>query len=102
MLAAELRLLLLRPLISEKVCPKHKLEVFLSNPLVPIDNNPTEAAIRPFDIGRSNWIFADTLKGADASTNLYSLVESARSMVYSHTPTTNPKTINTKAIKTPE
>lgn len=44
----------------------------------PIDNNPAENAIRPFVIGRKNWLFADTVKGATASANLYSLIETAK------------------------
>jgi hypothetical protein len=32
-----------------------------------IDNNATERAIRPFVIGRNNWLFSDTVKGAKAS-----------------------------------
>jgi len=44
----------------------------------PIDNNPAENAIRPFVIGRKNWLFSATPKGADASANLYSLIETAK------------------------
>jgi len=55
-----------------------KMQVFLSNPLVPIDNNRTERCIRPFVIGRGNWMFAQTPKGAHASATLYSLIESAK------------------------
>jgi hypothetical protein len=43
-----------------------------------IDNNATERAIRPFVIGRRNWLFADTPAGATASANLYSLIETAK------------------------
>ncbi len=45
---------------------------------LPIDNNRAERAIRPFVIGRKNWLFSDTPKGATASAQLYSLVETAR------------------------
>lgn len=55
-----------------------KLLLFLSNPLVPIDNNACERAQRPFVIGRKAWLFSATPKGAEASANLYSLVESAK------------------------
>lgn len=55
-----------------------KMLVFLENPLVPIDNNPTERSIRPFVVGRKNWLFAATPKGAHASATLYSLIESAK------------------------
>jgi transposase len=45
---------------------------------LPIDNNRAERAIRPFVIGRKNWLFSDTPKGATASAQLYSLVETAK------------------------
>ena len=43
-----------------------------------IDNNLVENAIRPFAVGRKNWLFSDTQQGAVASANLYTLVETAR------------------------
>lgn len=43
-----------------------------------IDNNPVERAIRPFVTGRKNWLFADTVKGAQASAALYSLIGTAK------------------------
>ncbi len=43
-----------------------------------IDNNAVERAIRPFVTGRKNWLFSDTVKGAKASANLYSLIETAK------------------------
>ncbi len=55
-----------------------KLTYFTKNGLVAVDNNFMEAHIRPFVIGRNAWMFCDTPKGADASANLYSLVESAK------------------------
>ena len=45
---------------------------------LPIDNNRCENAIRPFVIGRKNWLFSDTPAGADASAVIYSLVQSAK------------------------
>ena len=42
------------------------------------DNNLAENAIRPFVIGRKNWLFSDTEKGAKASATLYSLIETAK------------------------
>lgn len=44
----------------------------------PIDNNPAENAIRPFVVGRKNWLFSATPRGAEASANLYSLIETAK------------------------
>ena len=55
-----------------------KLSVFLTEPIVPLDNNRCENAIRPFVVGRRNWLFSDTTAGAIASARLYSLVETAR------------------------
>jgi hypothetical protein len=45
---------------------------------LPIDNNRAENAIRPFVIGRKNWVFSDTPKGAIASAQIYSLIETAK------------------------
>ena len=43
-----------------------------------IDNNFIERHIRPFAIGRKNWMFSVSPEGAVASANLYSLVETAK------------------------
>lgn len=43
-----------------------------------ISNNPAENAIRPFTVGRKNWLFSDTPKGAKASAAVYSIVETAK------------------------
>jgi transposase len=45
---------------------------------VPLDTNAVENAIRPFVVGRKNWLFADTVRGAEASANLYSLIQTAK------------------------
>ena len=44
----------------------------------PLDNNRAENAIRPFVIGRKNWLFSNSQAGARASANLYSLIETAK------------------------
>lgn len=44
----------------------------------PIDNNAAENAIRPFVIGRKNWLFSASQKGAVSSANLYSVIETAK------------------------
>lgn len=44
----------------------------------PIDNNAAERVIRPFAIGRKNWMFSKSQAGAKASANLYSLIETAK------------------------
>lgn len=51
---------------------------FLDNGTWPLDSNPVENASRPFVVGRRSWLFADTIGGANASANLYSLIETAR------------------------
>ncbi len=41
-------------------------------------NNLSENSIRPFTVGRRNWLFSDTPKGADASAIVYTMVEMAK------------------------
>jgi hypothetical protein len=55
-----------------------KLIRFLEDARYPLDNNAAENALRPFVVGRKNWLFADSVKGAQASANLYSLIETAK------------------------
>jgi len=54
------------------------LQRYLEDGRLSIDNNSAERAIKPFVIGRKNWLFADTPKGAHASAALYSLIETAK------------------------
>ncbi|MBP6218955.1 MAG: transposase [Oligoflexales bacterium] len=56
-----------------------KLILFLEDPILRLDTNPVEGIIRPFVVGRNNWMFADSIKGAEASAALYSLAVMARS-----------------------
>jgi len=51
---------------------------YLDDGRYPIDNNAIENAIRPFALGRKNWLFSRTQAGARASANLYSLIETAK------------------------
>jgi transposase len=60
----------------EKQWPK--LIRYLEDGRLRIDTNLVENAIRPFVVGRKNWLFADTVRGAEASANLYSLIETAK------------------------
>lgn len=55
-----------------------KLIRYLDDGRLEIDNNGAENAIRPFVIGRNNWLFSASVKGVKASANLYSLVETAK------------------------
>jgi transposase len=45
---------------------------------LPLDTNAVENTIRPFVVGRKNWLFSDSVRGADASANLYSLIQTAK------------------------
>jgi len=55
-----------------------KLTAYLQDGRLEIDNNGAENAIRPFVIGRKNWLFSTSVKGVEASANLYSLIETAK------------------------
>ena len=57
---------------------KTYLNEFLHHGEVDISNNIAENAIRPFVVGRKNWLFCDTPKGAEASAVVYTLVETAK------------------------
>lgn len=54
------------------------LRPFLSDGSVPMDNNAAERAIRPFCIGKKNWVMCDTIHGAENSAIIYSLTETAK------------------------
>jgi hypothetical protein len=43
-----------------------------------IDNNRAERSIKPFVIGRKNWLFSNTSKGAQASAIIYSIIETSK------------------------
>lgn len=55
-----------------------KLIRFLEDGRLEIDNNRAERSIKPFVIGRKNWLFANTPKGARTSAIIYSIVETAK------------------------
>ncbi len=55
-----------------------KLVRYIDHGNLNIDNNRAERAIKPFVIGRKNWMFANTENGAKASATLYSLIETAK------------------------
>lgn len=55
-----------------------QLMVFLEDGRLEIDNNRGERSIKPFVIGRKNWLFSNTVKGANASAIIYSIVETAK------------------------
>jgi transposase len=55
-----------------------KLIAYLESPHLTPDNNASENAIRPFVLGRKNWLFNKSPKGADSSCAMYSLIETAK------------------------
>jgi transposase len=55
-----------------------KLTVFLEDGRLELDNNRSERSIKPFVIGRKNWLFASAARGANASATIYSIVETAK------------------------
>jgi transposase len=55
-----------------------RLIKYIDSGLLTPDNNLAENAIRPFVVGRKNWLFSGNPEGAQASANLYSLIETAK------------------------
>jgi transposase len=54
------------------------LERYLLDGRLEIDNNRAERSIKPFVIGRKNWLFSNTPKGAKSSAIIYSVIETAK------------------------
>ena len=50
----------------------------LEDGLVPMTNSLDERTIRPFTVGRKNWLFSTSTKGAEASAAVFSLIETAK------------------------
>jgi len=55
-----------------------KVKNYLLDSRLNIDNNSAERSIKPFVIGRKNWLFSNTAKGAKSSAMIYSIVETAK------------------------
>ena len=55
-----------------------KLIIYLQDGRLRPDNNLVENAIRPFVLGRKNWLFAGSPDGAEASATFFSLIETAK------------------------
>lgn len=69
---------LLGSAISYALNQWHRLETYLGLGHLRIDNNLVENAIRPFALGRKNWLFSNSPQGAKASAAMYSLIETAK------------------------
>lgn len=54
------------------------LENALDDGRFPLENNRAENSLRPFCLGRKNWLFSDTPDGAHASAGIYSIVTTAK------------------------
>ena len=61
---------------AHKLLPS--MRIFLEYGALEIDNNASERAIKPFVIGRKNWLFSNTSKGAKASALIYSIIETSK------------------------
>ncbi len=57
---------------------KDEFMTYLEDGRCSFSNNLSENSIRPFTVGRRNWLFSDTPKGADASSIVYTMVEMAK------------------------
>ncbi|ERJ12626.1 tetraacyldisaccharide 4'-kinase protein [Haloplasma contractile SSD-17B] len=55
-----------------------KLESYLLDGRLEIDNNRAERSIKPFVLGRKAWLFSNTSKGAKSSAIIYSIIETAK------------------------
>lgn len=69
---------LLGKAISYTLKQWHRLDKYLEDGRLRMDNNLAENAIRPFVVGRKNWLFSGNAAGARASASLYSLIETAK------------------------
>ncbi|MCP4297242.1 MAG: IS66 family transposase [Proteobacteria bacterium] len=55
-----------------------QLTLYPEHGYIRMDNNMAENAIRPYVVGRKNWLFCDTVPGAEAMAIFYSLIETAK------------------------
>ena len=57
---------------------KDAAETYLEDGRCSFTNNLCENAVRPFAVGRKNWLFSDSVNGANASAVVYTMVEMAK------------------------
>ena len=57
---------------------KKYLLIYLEDGRLELSNNSAEQSIKPFVIGRKNWLFCNTPAGADSSAIIYSIIETAK------------------------
>ena len=56
---------------------KEYLASFMLDGRIQLSNNLAEQSVKPFVIGRKNWLFSNTINGAKASTTIYSIIQTA-------------------------
>lgn len=64
--------------ISYAINQEEYLRRFLEDGNIPIDNGSSERYIASYSRGRANWLFADTILGAEVNAAMYSIVETAK------------------------
>ena len=69
---------LLGKAVNYSLCEWDKMTAYLKSPYLTPDNNACENAIRPFVLGRKNWLFCKSPEGAESSCGIYSLIETAK------------------------
>ena len=57
---------------------EHYLRRYIEDGRLEINNNRAERSIKPFVIGRKNWLFANTPSGAKVSATVFSSIETAK------------------------
>ena len=67
-----------REAISYALNQKEDLMRVLEDPKLELTNNAAERAVRPVTVGRKNWLFCDSERGAHAAAVLYSIVNTAK------------------------
>jgi transposase len=70
--------LLLGKAINYSLAQWDKMTAYLESPYLTPDNNAFENAIRPFVLGRKNWLFCQSPGGAESSCGMYTLIETAK------------------------
>ena len=70
--------LLLGKAINYSLSQWDKMVAYLESPYLTPDNNAAENAIRPFTVGRKNWLFSGSPEGAESSCGMYTLIETAK------------------------
>ena len=70
--------MLLGKVIEYSLSQWSKMILYLESPYLTPDNNACENAIRPFVIGRKNWLFNKSPEGAESSCGMFSLIENVK------------------------